>query len=266
MPKVKVDDIQIYYEVHGRGFPLIMIMGLGGNADWWDPRLIQALSKKFKLIIFDNRGAGRTDISEREYTIKIFAEDTAGMMDALGISKVHVSGISMGGMIAQELVLNHPKKVEKLILCSTHCGGAKSFPASREVLEMLAADRSTVSQEEIARATIPLLFTEDFIQKNLDFIELSIRRILKAPISNVAFTRQLNAITEFDTYERLSQIKVPTLILHGEHDILIPPENGAILAKAVPHAKLVYFSNAAHALIEEMDKLIEPSLNFLAES
>jgi len=266
MPEVKVDDIQIYYEVHGKGFPLIMIMGVAGNVDWWDPRLMHALSKKFKLTVFDNRGAGRTDISEREYTIKMFADDTAGMMDALGITKAHVSGISMGGMIAQELVLNHPKKVEKLIICSTHCGGAKSFPASRGVLEMLAADRSTVSQEEITRMTVPLLFTEDFIQKNSDFIELSIKRVLKAPISNVAFTRQLNAITEFDTYERLSQIKVPTLILHGKHDILIPPENGAILTKAIPHAKLVYFSNAAHALIEEMDRLIEVSLNFLTES
>jgi len=130
---------------------------------------------------------------------------------------------------------------------------------------MLAADRSALSQE-IARMTVPLLFTEDFIQKNPDFIELSIKRILKAPISNAAFTRQLNAITEFDTYERLSQIKVPTLILHGKHDILIPPENGAILAKAIPNAKLVYFRNAAHAIIEEMDKLVEVSLNFLAES
>jgi len=114
MPKVKVDDIQIYYEVHGKGFPLIMIMGLGGNADWWDPRLIQALSKEFKLIMFDNRGAGRTDISERKYSVKMFAEDAAGIMDALGISEAHVLGISMGGMIAQELVLNHPKKVDSL--------------------------------------------------------------------------------------------------------------------------------------------------------
>ena len=83
MPKVKVNGIQIYYEVHGKGFPLIMIMGWTGNIDWWDPRLIQELSKKYKLVTFDNRGAGRTDISDMKYTIKLFADDTAGLMDAL---------------------------------------------------------------------------------------------------------------------------------------------------------------------------------------
>jgi len=191
MPKVKVNDIQIYYEVHGEGFPLIMIMGLGANLDWWDPRLIQELSKKFKLVTFDNRGVGRTDISDRKYTIELFANDTAGLMDALGISRAHVFGVSMGGMIAQELALNYPKKVEKLVLCSTNCGGKKSVLASQEILEMLKADRSAFSPEEIARMTIPLLFTEDFIKNYPDLIELAIQQILMAPISIEAFTRQL---------------------------------------------------------------------------
>jgi len=139
MPKVKVNDIQIYYEVHGAGFPLVMIMGVGGNINWWDPRLVEGLSKKFKVVIFDNRGTGHTDTSDREYTIKLFANDTAGLMDALGISRFHVFGISMGGMIAQELVLNYPGKVEKLVLCSTNCGGANSVQPSAEVIGPLMA-------------------------------------------------------------------------------------------------------------------------------
>ena len=97
MPKVKVNDIQIYYEVHGEGFPLLMIMGLGGNVDWWDPRMIQELSKNFKIFMFDNRGAGRTDVSDRRYTIKLFAEDTTGLIDALGISRAHVIGFQWVG-------------------------------------------------------------------------------------------------------------------------------------------------------------------------
>lgn len=156
MPKVRVNDIQMFYEVHGEGFPLIMIMGLTGNTNWWDPRWIQTLSEKFKIIAFDNRGAGRTDISDREYSIKLFADDTAGLMDALGIPRADVLGISMGGMIAQEFVLNYPEKVKKVVLCSTHCGGAKSVQASEEVLGTLTADRSGVSVEEVARMTIPL--------------------------------------------------------------------------------------------------------------
>ena len=120
MPKVKVNDIQIYYEVHGEGFPLVMIYGSTGRLDGWDPRLVEGLSKHFKLVLFDNRGAGRTETSNREYTVRLFADDTAGLMDALGISKAHILGISMGGAIAQELVLNYPEKVSKLVLCSTY--------------------------------------------------------------------------------------------------------------------------------------------------
>ena len=266
MPKAKVNDIQIDYEVHGEGFPLIMIMGLSGNIDWWDPRMIQEISKNFKLVMFDNRGAGRTDISDKRYTIKLFADDTVGLMDALGIFRAHVFGISMGGMIAQELALNYPEKVEKLVLCSTTCGGTKSVLASQKVQRMLMANRNTVSPEEIVRMTIPLLFTEDFIKKNPDLVEIAIQQILKAPISNKAFMRQLNAIMEFGACNRLPQIRAPTLILHGKRDILVPPENGSILAEAIPNAKLVYFENSAHGLIEETEKVIRVLLNFLTES
>jgi pimeloyl-ACP methyl ester carboxylesterase len=266
MPKVKVNDIQIYYEVHGEGFPLIMIMGLSGNTDWWDPHLIEELSKEFKLVVFDNRGAGRTDISDRKYTVKLFADDTASLMDALGISRAHVLGISMGGMIAQELVLNYPEKVVKLVLCSTTCGGPKSVPPPQEALEMLAADKRALSKEEVARMIVPFLFTSDFIENNPKLVEFRIQRMLRMPISNEAYMRQLNAIMGFNTYERLSQIEVPALILHGKRDVLIPPENGSILARAIPNTKLVYFENSAHELAEEMEKAISVLLDFLVKS
>jgi pimeloyl-ACP methyl ester carboxylesterase len=267
MPMVKVNDIQVYYDVEGEGFPLVMIMGLSANVDWWhiDLHWIQDLSERFKLVMFDNRGAGRTDVSDRRYTIQLFADDTAGLLDVLGISRAHVLGFSMGGMIAQELVLNYPDKVEKLVLCSTYCGGVKSILPSPEVLEILAADRSMLSPEEMARMTIPLFFADDFIRKNPNVVERAIQRVLKAPISNEAFRRQLNAIGEFDTYDRLSQIRVPTLILHGRKDVLVPPENGSILAEAILNADVVYLRNSAHGLIEEIEKVLPVLLNFLAE-
>jgi len=266
MPKVKINDIQIYHEVHGEGFPLIMIMGLSANIDWWNPHLIEELSKKFRLVIFDNRGAGRTDISDKKYTIKLFADDTARLMDALGISRAHVLGISMGGMIAQELVLNYHEKVEKLVLCSTTCGGPKSVSPSQEALEMLTAEKNMLSEEEVARMIMPFLLTSDFIANNPDLVEFRIRQILKVPISNEAYIRQLNAIIKFDTYERLPQIKVPTLILHGKRDALMPPENASILAKAIPNTQLVYLENSAHELAEDLEKAISILLNFLVES
>lgn len=266
MPKVRVNDIQMFYEVHGEGFPLIMIMGFTGNTSWWDPRWIQTLSEKFKVIAFDNRGAGRTDISDREYSIKLFADDTAGLMNALGIPQANVLGMSMGGMIAQELVLNYREKVKKLVLCSTHCGGAKSVQASEEVLGTFTADRSAVSAEEVARMTIPLLFTGDFLKNSPGVEELIMQQITKNPISNEAFMRQLNAIMKFDTYDRLSQVKTPTLVLYGKRDILIPPENGLILGKAIPGARLVSFENSAHGLIEETEEMLHAIVEFLGES
>jgi len=128
------------------------------------------------------------------------------------------------------------------------------------------ADRSTLSEEEKARIMIPALFTDDFIKNNPDFVELVIQQMLKAPTSDEVYMRQLNALMNFDTYDRLSQIKAPTLILHGKRDVLVPPENGHILAKAILNAKLVYFENSAHGLVEEMEKVISVLLDFLAES
>jgi pimeloyl-ACP methyl ester carboxylesterase len=263
MPKVKVNDIQVYYEMKGQGFPLIMIMGLSGNMDWWDPRMVRGLGKNFKTIMFDNRGAGRTEISDKEYTIKLFADDTAGLMDALKIPRAHLLGISMGGMIAQELALNYPEKVEKLVLCSTTCGGSKSVLASQEVLDVLAADVSRMSAEEVAKMIVPFCLTEEFIADNPDFIKAMTRQILKAPISNEAYTRQLNAIMQFGTYDRLSKIKAPTLVLHGKRDVLIPPQNGSILAKAIPKAKLVNLQKSAHGLAEDMEEATKAITDFL---
>ena len=169
-------------------------------------------------------------------------------------------------MIAQELVLNYPEKVKKVVLCSTHCGGAKSVQASEEVLGTLTADKRGMSAEEVARMTIPLLFTEDFLKNIPGLEELVIEQISKNPISNEAFMRQVSAIMQFGTYDRLSQIKTPALILHGKQDILIPAENGSILGEAIPGSRLVTFENSAHGLLEESDKVLRTILEFLAES
>jgi len=263
MPKVKVNDIQMYYEVKGTGFPLVMIMGLGGNLDWWDPRMIEGLSENFKTVMFDNRGAGRTDSSDKQYTIKLFADDTAGSMDALSLPKAHVLGISMGGMIAQELAINYPEKVERLVLCSTDCGSARSVPASQETVKMMMRAGAASSIEETARMLWPLGLTKDFIDHNADRLELALKRISKAPTSAGCFQRQALAIRGFNSFDTLPQIKVPTLVLSGKQDVLIPWENGPILSKAIPNGKHVCFEKSAHMLVEEMDEVVQAITEFL---
>ena len=163
MPKVKVNDIQMYYEVKGEGYPLVMIIGFGANLGFWNPHMIEELSKNFKVVTFDNRGTGRTDVSVKEFSIRLFADDTVGLMNALGISKANILGFSMGGAIAQELALSYPEKVKKLILYSTTCGGAKSVrnqEADAMIKRLLAGG---ISVEEALRFN----FTSDFIDSNL---------------------------------------------------------------------------------------------------
>jgi pimeloyl-ACP methyl ester carboxylesterase len=159
MPKVKVNDIQMYYEVKGEGFPLVMITGRGESLDGCDPRLVEELSRKYKLVMFDNRGAGRTYVSDRKYTIKLFADDTAGLMNSLGISKAHILGHSMGGMIAQELVLNHPEKVAKLVLCSTL---SQWVGFNQDVSRLDLAVKKGVSSEELTRMILSFEVARDF--------------------------------------------------------------------------------------------------------
>jgi pimeloyl-ACP methyl ester carboxylesterase len=278
MPKVKVNDIQMYYEVKGEGFPLVMINGMNDNLDCWNPCLTGALSKKFKVVLFDTRGAGRTDVSDREYTIRLFADDTAGLMNALGISKAHILGLSMGGMIAQELAINYPEKVSKLVLCSTSGQWNPNKETSRIVLAM---DRGC-SIEELAEIylsfpfvkdypidfirrdpTVVNVFTADFVKENPDLVNLYFQRAMDHPISVGASKRQFNAVKKFNTQGRLQKIKAPTLILHGKKDFVFAPENGSNLAETIPNAKLVHLQKSAHYLAEEMSEVIRVITEFL---
>jgi pimeloyl-ACP methyl ester carboxylesterase len=264
LPKVKCNDINICYEVKGKGFPLAMVMGLSANMDWWDPKLIEQISRKYKTVIFDNRGAGRTDAPKIDYSIKMFADDTAKLLDNLKIEKAHILGISMGGMIAQEFALNYPQRVEKLVLCSTTCGASKSVQPGPKVLGVLVSGGSSTA-EMIVKNTIPLLFTEDFIKSNSAYMKQVTEQLMRAPITPDAFTRQIKAIMAWDTYARLPKIKSPTLVMHGKKDILVPPENAKIIADRIPGAELAYFEKSAHALFsQETDKVISTLLQFLA--
>lgn len=247
--KVRVRDIDICYRTTGEGFPLVMIMGLTANMDWWDPEFIDALSKKYHVVLFDNRGAGRTQAPPGQFSIKQFADDTAGLMDALGIELAHILGVSMGGMIAQELALNYPEKVKKLVLCVTFCGGEKTVYASREVLEKLT-DLSGSLEERVKRFST-LLFPEEWLLQHPEYLDDFMKRYMIAPTSDQNAARQFMATTTFNTYERLPQIKCPTLVACGSEDVLIPPENSRIIAERIPGSRLVEFKGAGHGFINQ---------------
>lgn len=249
MEKIRVGDVDICYRVKGIGDPLVMIMGLTANMDWWDPELLDELSSRYRLLVFDNRGAGRTDAPEGELIIEQFANDTAGLMEAVGIDHANVLGVSMGGMIAQELVLNHPEKVDKLILCATFCGGEEAVFADREVL-MKMVDRSGTPEQQV-RKTMTLLFPEGWLEEHEDYYQDFFRRYSIAPVTEENAMRQFMATVKFSTYDRLPTVQKPTLIACGTEDVIIPPENSRIIAERIPEARLVEFEGAGHGFINQ---------------
>lgn len=259
LPKVKVNDIEMYYEIHGQGFPFILITGLAGDVNWWNPEDIRRYSQDFKTIIFDNRGAGRTDKPKMSYTMDLFASDVLALMDALNIEKAHILGSSLGGMITQEIAINHPERVEKLILCSTHCGGTKMIPPSKEVIDML-----TSSKQELIDGIVFLCFTDKFINSYPQLVSKFKTQISKTPIPPRSYILQLQSVNSFDTYSRLKQIESPTLIIHGKEDILIPVANAEILEQEIPSVKKILLDDFAHwPFFPKNKKLINMIIEFL---
>ena len=263
MPFATSAGVKLYWEEHGAGEPLLLIMGLGATLEWWH-RLVPILAPRFRTIVFDNRGAGRSDVPAGPYPVPVMAEDAAAVMDAAGVASAHVFGASMGGMIAQELALNHPSRVRSLILGCTACGGQHVVPATKEVGAALAA-RTTMTREEAMWAMVPYIFDAS-TPRDVVAADLAIR--LTSPVSNDGYFAQLQGIRAWSgTYDRLAGLTMPTLVIHGETDQLVPPENGRIVAKAIPHARLVMIPHASHIFFtDQFEASSEALLSFLASS
>jgi len=251
VPTVKAGDISLYYEAHGEGEPLLLIMGYGSNSGHWFV-ILPHLASHFNVIIFDNRGAGRSDKPDIPYTAEMMTGDITGLLDATGIGAAHVFGVSMGGMIAQELALRHPGRVKKLVLGCTSCGGPQAIRSSPEASAFLFnPERAKLSEGENALSTVPWLWNEDFIAKHPEAVKRYVTTTTQYPTPLYAYMCQANFILSLDTYDRLPQIKAPALVMCGARDRLIPPENSGILASRIPGAELVTFEKAGHGFISD---------------
>ncbi len=249
MATTKVNDIELYYEVHGSGEPLLLIMGLGANATGWEMQ-IPDFSRELRVIAFDNRGSGRSDKPKEPYTIPQMADDAAGLLEALGIFSTHVYGMSMGGMIAQEMALRHPQRLRTLVLGSTMAGGPKAVMAGPQLIQQWAST-AILPLEQAVETGLTFLYSDEFIARNKERL---VKRALELahlmpPID--ALQRQFMAITQFDSYGRLHQIQAPTLIITGTEDKIVPAENSRILAERIPGARLVELEGAGHGFLAE---------------
>jgi 3-oxoadipate enol-lactonase len=260
MPYVMSAGTRIYWDAEGpegqeaedrqqgpegraaRSEPMLLIMGLGATHEWWY-RLRPVLAGGFRTIAFDNRGAGRSDVPPPPYSIAQMADDAAVVLDAADVSSAHIVGVSMGGYIAQELALRHPARVRSLVLGCTSCGGRDAVPADAEVRAALVA-RATMTREQAMWAMAPYTFDASTPR---DVIAGEFARRLATTMTNEGFFAQLQAIREWPgAGPRLGAIAVPTLVIHGDTDRLVPPQNAALLAAAIPDAQLVMLPHASH--------------------
>jgi pimeloyl-ACP methyl ester carboxylesterase len=251
MAKLKVGDVTLHYDEHGSGEPLLMIMGLGASSAIWDPEVVQELAKSFRTITFDNRGTGQSDKPDKPYSIEMFADDAAGVLDGLRIPRAHIFGVSMGGMISQEFALRHPQRTATLTLGCTTAGGAHSVPPPPESLAVLTAPREGVPMDEIIRRGWPLSYTPEYIRTHKSELEAAIPRLLAHPTPPFAFKRQLEGTYTLKTWDRLPNIKAPTLVITGAKDALIPARNSELIAERIPGARLHLIPNAGHGFFTE---------------
>jgi 3-oxoadipate enol-lactonase len=248
MPKTKVNDIELHYEVHGEGTPLVLISGLGYPMWQWH-LMLPYLEKHFQVVTLDNRGVGQSDKPSGPYTASMLAKDTIGLLDALGIDKAIVMGHSMGGFIAQAMALEYPERVDKLILASTNFGGPRQVPVTAEAMAVLTdvtSDPVTRLRNGIEISTAPG-FAErqpELIQKWLDWRAAN-------PLGMAGYQAQLGVglslMPEAAAFEnKLPNVSAPTLILFGEHDKVVPPANAELLAMQIAGSQTHILPDAGH--------------------
>jgi 3-oxoadipate enol-lactonase len=263
MPHVTHAGARIWWEEHGEGDPLLLIMGLGATLQWWN-RLTPSLTPRYRTILFDNRGVGKSDVPPGPYSIPLMADDAVAVLDAAGVTSAHVVGLSMGGYIAQELVLRHPGRVRSLVLGCTSCGGRDAVRAAPEIASAMAA-RAKVPREDAMWGMVPYTFDASTPR---DAVAEDLAMRLRSPVTNDGYFAQFDAIRAWPgSHDRLSRIAAPTLVVHGETDQLVPPENGRILARAIPNARLVMLPHASHIfLTDQLEPARDAILSFLDQA
>ena len=262
LSKAKPDDVDLYYEIHGAGKPLLLIAGLGSDSSSWGGVLAK-FSTHFKVIVLDNRGAGRSAIPDESYTVAQMAKDVIRLLDALKIEKTHVLGHSMGGYIAQELSINHSGRIDRLVLEST--ASVSSERNNALFLKFYRALRDKENLEGWIREWTRWLFSPECLERKA-FIEAFVKNGTNYPYAQQTdgFKGQIGAIASFDSQERLGKINVPTLVIEGKEDVLILPGEAEALAEGIPGSIFRCVKDAAHCMhIENPDLFVRVVREFL---
>ena len=240
---------ELYWESTGEGPPLLLVMGLGlSGGAWW--RTVETLRHDFRVITFDNRGVGRSRGLTPAYTTEALADDAAAVLDALGVADAHVYGLSLGGMVAQQIALRHPRRVRSLVLGATTPGGRLARLADDEVMAFFST-RSQLSREEATWASVDFNYGQRCRDQHADRIAEDIRRRLAYNFDEAAYQAQLMAAALHNCTNRLGRIEVPALVIHGEEDRVVPVENAHLIASRLRHGRLHLLPDTGHLYTTE---------------
>jgi pimeloyl-ACP methyl ester carboxylesterase len=252
----KSNDLRIEYSVEGSGDEtILLVMGLGARSADWGRDFPERLSERYRVVRFDNRGTGGSAVGDspgssdkpaEAWTLEDMAEDAVAVLDAVGVERAHVLGISMGGMISQLVALGHPERVNRLVLLSTNFGGPGIVRPNAELISLLYSPPRGTSPEEIVRLALQMITAPGFAEANQELIDELVEYARLQPTPKMVFATQLQAILSSDRSERVRDIRAPTLVIHGDMDPLIPYENGVRLAERIPGARLETLRGVGH--------------------
>ncbi|MEJ7787082.1 MAG: alpha/beta fold hydrolase [Solirubrobacteraceae bacterium] len=237
--------MKLHHVRRGAGEPLLLIQGMSGHHLHWGERFMAALEADFDCIAIDHRNTGMSPQADEPFTLGDLAEDAAAVLDELALGSAHVMGISMGGMVAQELVLRHPEKLRSLVLGCTYAGGAGQQLSPPETLQILMAGMQSGDRAKALRAAWGVNVSEAFAADEANyeaFAEISAHR----PVAVAVIMRQMQAIAQHDTSVRLGEIEAPTLVIHGTDDRMLPYANGEAIARMIPGARLETLEGVGH--------------------
>jgi 3-oxoadipate enol-lactonase len=265
MPTLSHDGVNLYYEQHGNaGDPLLCIMGLGASLQFWQFQT-PVFARAHRVCVFDNRGIGRSDKPKGPYTIKALAEDALAVMDAAGFERAHVLGLSMGGMIAQELALRHPDRLATLTLACTFAkpDDEARAAAANSPFDPSQAGGSTIDPNQLFKFMMGLVLTPEFIMREKEWLR-SLRDDTLGSLSLDGFFAQYAAVMGHDASAELHTLALPTLVMTGTADMLVPSRGSDELARLIPGATLLKFEGGSHGFnVEQADKFNRAVLDFI---
>ena len=257
----------LYYEIHGAGPPLVLVMGIGYDSSLWTLQQVPALSTRFTVVLLDNRDSGRSSRADHPYTTGDMADDVAGLLDALDVRRTHLLGLSMGSMIGMEFALRHAERLDRLVLAGPAAAPARSAVDPISIWNWVKANDP--GGEVFGGQQFTWLFSSAFL-RNRQAVQETAALLASNPnpVGPEAYERQAQAYLQFDASDRLGRIQAPTLVIVGEQDLLTPPWVAREVADGIPGAgfEIVTGDGSSHVLpLERPDDFNQLVMNFLAE-